>query len=108
MSEQPEVSIQHTFRRAEPTQDDRGGVSTVNGLQIKWRQSDVAFGDAPGTVSPLEVLQAVAARLSSLQRTAQKADINARTLWHVTNAIDQLAGTVPAEDVSKFLRELPE
>lgn len=108
MSQQREVNIQHTFRRSEPNQSDLGGVSNVNGLQIKWRQSDVAFGDAPGTVSPLEVLQAVAARLSSLQRTAQKADINARTLWHVTNAIDQLAGNVPAEDVSKFLRELPE
>ena len=107
-SKPSEPAIENTFRRLEPTQDDRGGVSTVNGLQIKWRQSDVEFGTAPGSVSPLEVLRAVAARLSSLQRTAQRADVNARALWHVTNAMDQLAGNVPAEDLSKFLRELPE
>lgn len=107
-SKPAEPAMENTFRRSEPSNDDLGGETVVNGLRIQWRKTDVEFGTAPGSVSPLEVLRAVAARLSSLQRTAQRADVNARALWHVTNAMDQLAGNVPPEDLSKFLRELPE
>jgi hypothetical protein len=98
----------NTFGKRTTDNTDMGGTSEINGLTIRWRAADTPFENARGTVSVHEVLQAAASRLSSIQRTAQATDINARALWHVTNAIDQLAGIVPAEDVSKFLKELPE
>jgi hypothetical protein len=98
----------NTFRKQTADNTDMGGTSHINGLVIQWRAADTPFENARGTVSVHEVLQAAASRLSSIQRTAQASDVNARALWHVTNAIDQLAGIVPAEDVSKFLKELPE
>ena len=72
--------------------NDLGGSSQISGQRIVWiSHSGLRGGNSQGS-TPLEVLNATAARLRHLQNTLQSSNDQAKALFQVEKAIEALQG----------------
>lgn len=74
--------------RMTPAGEALGGMSAGPGFAIKW-----AGIEAPDGTEPADVLRACASRMKHLQQTNLGSDRNARALFSVLAALDELEQT---------------
>ncbi len=85
-----------------PNGNDFGGDSLVSSnTKINWAPVNLPPNVQSHGASVEGVLEACAARLSQIQKTPQAADVNAKALWHVLQAMDLLSGK-PAVGAAGF------
>lgn len=89
--------------------NDYGGDSQASpNTKIRWAPAATSPNVTYEGATVANVLEAIAARLSQIQKTPQAADRNAKALWHVLQAMDLLNGKTPAVGVGFGGSSLPE
>ena len=79
-----------------PFGSDYGGESQASpNTKIRWAPAVLPPNVKSEGATVADVLEVTAARLSHIQKTPQAADVNAKALWHVLQAMDLLNEKTP-------------
>lgn len=98
----------HRFLRTADGNDYGGESQVSRNTKIRWQPAATSPNLIYEGASVANVLEATAARLSQIQKTPQAADLNAKALWHVLQAMDVLNGKTPAVSIGLGGSSLPE